>query len=118
VYSQKVLDHFNRPRHAGEIANPSVVLEAANPVCSDTLKLWVRIEGAIIAEARFKAQGCVPAIACGSWLAEWLTGKEIAQLRALSAEEIEADLDGLPAASHHAAVLAAECLRGLLAKIR
>ncbi len=118
MYSEKVLERFHHPRHVGEIENPAAVVESANPVCGDTLKLWVGIEDGRIAQAKFKAQGCVPAIACGSWLAEWLTGKTVRDLPNLSPEVIEAALDGLPAASRHATVLAAECARRLLEKIR
>jgi nitrogen fixation NifU-like protein len=117
MYSAKILDHFHHPRHVGEIERPTAVIEAANPICGDTLKLWVVQEGSRIAESQFKAQGCVPAIACGSWLAEWIRGKTTSELRPLSPEEIEEALDGLPPASRHAAVLAAECLRGLLEKL-
>ncbi len=117
MYSDKILDHFHHPRHVGEIEHPAAVIESVNPVCGDTLKLWVEIKDGRITQATFKAQGCVPAMACGSWLADWLTGKNVQELPALSAEAIEADLGGLPVASRHAATLAAECFRRLVEKI-
>ena len=40
MYSETLLDHFHRPRNAGEIANATVVVEASNPVCGDLMKLW------------------------------------------------------------------------------
>ena len=113
MYSAKVLDYFHNPRNVGEIAHATAVVEVANPVCGDTLKLWVVVENGAIAEAKFKAAGCVPAIACGSWLSEWLTGKPLAALPNLTPDEIEGALDGLPSASKHAAVLASDALRQL-----
>lgn len=114
TYSAQVLDHFHHPRNAGEIERPTAVAEVMNPVCGDTLKLWaIAREGRII-EARFKAAGCVPSMACGSWLAEWLPGKEISRLRDASAEMIEVSLGGLPPASKHASALAFDALRRLL----
>jgi len=117
MYSDKVLDHFHHPRNVGEIEDPTAVVETTNPVCGDFMKLWVTVHAGRIAEVRFKVAGCVPAVACGSWLTEWMSGKSPAELAALTADQIEAALDGLPSASHHAAVLAAHALTRLLAAI-
>lgn len=114
MYSAKLLDHFHNPRHAGEIENATAVIETSNPACGDLMKLWVVVREGRIAEAKFKVAGCVPAVACGSWLAEHLTGRALAELIPVSPSEIESALDGLPAASKHAAVLASEALSRLL----
>jgi nitrogen fixation NifU-like protein len=116
MYSKRVLDHFHDPRNVGEIENATAAVEASNPVCGDTVKLWVVIENGAITAARFKAAGCVAAIACGSWLTEWLAGKPLAALPNLSPDQIEAALDGLPPASKHAAVLACDAVRQLAAR--
>ena len=110
-YSPKLLDHFQHPRHAGELADASVVAEASNPVCGDVMKLWLIVEHEQITGASFKADGCVPAIACGSWLAERLSaGCSLEKARSIAPESISRGLDGLPSAARHAATLAAEVL--------
>jgi len=114
MYSAKLLDHFHHPRHAGEIENPTAIVEASNPVCGDLMKLWVVVRDGRIAEASFKVAGCVPAVACGSWLAENLAGRAVSELFPLSPAEIECALDGLPAASKHTTILAADALQKLL----
>jgi len=114
-----VVDHFAHPRHAGELASPSAVVELSNPVCGDVIKLWVREEQGRLTAASFKAEGCVPAVACGSWLAEWIaSGRSLEEARSLNPEDVEAGLGGLPAASRHAAQLAIEVLRQTLAAIK
>ena len=118
MYSVKLLDHFQNPRHAGEIRNATAVVEASNPACGDLMKLWVIVEDGRIVEAKFKVAGCVPAVACGSWLAEHVAGRLISGLSPLNPGEIETALDGLPAASKHAALLAADALRRLLDRIQ
>ena len=65
-----VLDHFQNPRNAGEIPNPDAAAEIENPACGDVLRLSLKMSDGRIAEARFKAKGCVPAMACGSALTE------------------------------------------------
>ncbi len=117
MYSQKILDHFHNPRHAGEIANATAVVELSNPACGDLMKLWVVVRDGRIAEAKFKVAGCVPAVACGSWLTEHLNGRLLADLKPLSPTDIDAALDRLPNASRHAAVLASDVLEAILLKI-
>ena len=118
MYSESILDHFHNPRNVGEIASATAVIEMTNPVCGDLMKLWVVVREGRIAEAKFKTEGCIPAVACGSWLTEMMTGKSCAELVAISPERIENALGGLPAASKHASRLAADALRKLLQEIK
>ncbi|HUI43117.1 MAG TPA: iron-sulfur cluster assembly scaffold protein [Terriglobia bacterium] len=114
-YSVRVLDHFRHPRHAGELAGATAVVETSNPACGDVIKIWLRIEAGSITDSTFKAAGCVPAIASGSWLVERIRGATLGEAASISAEDIATGLGGLPAASRHAAQLAADALRKALA---
>jgi nitrogen fixation protein NifU and related proteins len=117
MYSEKVLDHFHHPRNVGEIEHPTAVAETANPVCGDVLKLWIVAGQGRIERAAFKAQGCVPVVACGSLVAETIEGKSLEQLRALTPQDVEKALGGLPPASRHAAALAIDALKKVLAQL-
>ena len=68
MYSAQVLDHFQNPRNAGEIQNPDVRVQMENPACGDILELTAKITSGRIAEMRFRAKGCVSAMACASRL--------------------------------------------------
>jgi len=92
-------------------------VETSNPVCGDLMKLWAVVRDSRILHVKFKVAGCVPAIACGSWLTEALVGKPLDEVAALTPDQIASGLDGLPPASRHAAVLAADALTCLLAEI-
>ena len=118
MYSDSLLDHFHHPRNVGEIGDATAVAESTNPVCGDLMKLWVVARDGVIVEAKFKAAGCVPAVACGSWLTESIKGRPVEELAALAPDHLEAGLGGLPAASRHAAVLACDVLKQLLARLR
>lgn len=115
TYSAQVLDHFRHPRHAGELASATTAAESSNPVCGDIIKIWIQIEDGKIADAAFKAAGCVPVIAAGSWLIERVQGVTLAEAGSISARDVTAGLGGLPPASAHAAELAVEALRKVLA---
>jgi len=118
MYSEKVLDYFRHPRNMGEITDATTVIEATNPVCGDLLKLWVVVRDGGVADVKFKVEGCVPAVACASWLTETMMGKPLAQLRSLTAEQIEAGLGGLPSASRHASALAVTGLQRVLEEMQ
>ena len=117
MYSEKVLDHFHNPRNVGEIEEATAVVEMTNPVCGDLMKLWVVVGDGIVRDVKFKTQGCIPAVACGSWLTETMMGKPLAELAGITPEQIQSALDGLPSASRHAAVLAADALKRLVGMV-
>ena len=117
MYSEKVLDHFHHPRNVGEIPEATAVVEVSNPACGDVMKLWAAVRDARIVDVKFKVAGCVPAVACGSWLTEAIKDELVDGLSTLTVDQIEAGLGGLPAASKHAAVLAADARNRLLAEI-
>ncbi|HWC00069.1 MAG TPA: iron-sulfur cluster assembly scaffold protein [Bryobacteraceae bacterium] len=115
MYSARLLEHFQNPRNVGILGPPAITVEVSNPICGDILRLAVRFEGEIAAEARYQTRGCTASIAAGSALTEWITGKSRAELATLTAAGVEESVGGLPAESKHAAQL---CLEGLRAVLR
>jgi nitrogen fixation NifU-like protein len=93
-------------------------VQIENPACGDILKLTVRVADRRIAEIRFRAKGCVPAIACASLLTELVQGITIAQAGKLRREELVHAIGGLPDASSHASHLAIDALQSLLTQIK
>jgi len=118
MYSARVLDHFQHPRNAGEVTNPDASVQIENPACGDILKLSLRVTNGCIADIRFKAKGCVPAMACGSQVTEMVQGKTLEEARRLSREELVQAIGGLPETSVHASHLAMDALRAALAKVK
>jgi len=116
MYSTQLLDHFQNPRNAGEVAAPDAVAEIENPVCGDVLRLTLKVEAGRIAEIRFQAKGCVPAMACGSALTELARGKTLAEAASIHRDGLIAAVGGLPQASGHAAQLALDALAEALRK--
>jgi nitrogen fixation protein NifU and related proteins len=117
MYSPQVLDHFQNPRNAGEVANPDASVQLENPACGDVLKLTLRLHNGRIEEIRFLAQGCVPTIACASLLTELVQGRTIAEACRLRREELVRTLGGLPPASTHASHLAIDTFAALIQQL-
>jgi len=117
MFSETVLEHFRHPRNVGDLPSATASVEATNPVCGDILRLSVRVEGGRVAEARFKAQGCVAAIASGSLLTELLIGKSLPEARGITPRQISEALGGLPPATFHAAQLSCDAIAAILIKV-
>ncbi len=117
MFSPQLLDHFHNPRNGGELESADADAEVTNPVCGDVLQLTLRMKDGRIARACFKAQGCVPTVACGSALTELIGGKTVTEARSLNSLDVVAVLNGVPQASMHAVALALEALSGALSKL-
>lgn len=116
MYSPQLLDHFRNPRNAGDLPGANATVEMENPVCGDVIRLSVKVDERRISEIRFKAKGCVPAIACGSALTELVLGRTLEEAGRLTREELTRTVGGLPQASSHAAQLALDALATALSQ--
>jgi nitrogen fixation NifU-like protein len=115
MYSEKVLEHLENPRNAGEMADASARGEATNPVCGDLLNLYLRVKDGKITAASFQVKGCPPSIAAGSVLTELITGLSLEEAKRLAPQDITIALAGLPRNKEHCSVLAIDALRTAIA---
>ena len=117
MYSPQLLDHFENPRNAGDLPDADASVELENPVCGDVVRLSLRVEDGRIVAIRFKAKGCVPAIACTSAMTEMVMGKTFQEAHTVTRKELTDRIGSLPQASTHAAQLALDALASALAQI-
>ena len=117
MYSAQLLDHFQNPRNAGDLAAADAVAEISNPVCGDVIRVSLQVRDDRITEIRFKAKGCVPAMACASALTELARAKNVSEACNLKREDLIAAVGGVPPASSHAAQLALDALSAALNQI-
>ena len=114
MFSEKLLDHFQHPRNAGELSGATARVEVSNPVCGDILELAVIVETGVVSQARFLCCGCSASIACASLLTEELHFRTTAEAKTITAESLSVALGGLPPATFHGAQLAADALQALI----
>ena len=63
--NKKLLEHFEHPKNIGKI-NGGYYGKAVNPVCGDTIEMWIKIKDEKIKDAKFKTFGCFATIAAAS----------------------------------------------------
>jgi nitrogen fixation NifU-like protein len=113
-YTEKVMDHFMNPRNVGEIENADGVGEVGNPACGDMMRLYVKVEGGRVLDAKFRTFGCGAAIASSSMLTEMIKGKTIGEVRAITNQQVSEALGGLPEVKIHCSVMAEEAVKAAL----
>jgi len=114
VYTEQVLDHFAHPRNVGQIPDPDGEGVIGDPACGDFMKLSIRVDGNVIADAKFLCQGCPAAVASGSVATELAIGRDLDQAMETTDGEIEEALGGLPDFKRHCSNLGAGALHAAI----
>ncbi len=114
-YSEKVMDHFTNPRNVGEIENADGVGTVGNAKCGDIMKMYLKIDGDVIVDCKFKTFGCGAAIATSSMATELIKGHTIEEALKLTNSAVVEALEGLPPVKVHCSVLAEEAVKTAIA---
>ena len=121
AYSDKVLEHFEKPRNIGSLdsgdSSVGTGLVGA-PECGDVMKLQIKVdENEKIIDAKFKTFGCGSAIASSSLATEWIKGKSVSEANTIRNVDIVEELS-LPPVKIHCSVLAEDAIKGAIADYR
>lgn len=83
LYQELILEHNRRPRNYRVMEGANRVVESHNPLCGDTLTLWLKLEGDRVADASFQGSGCAISRASASLMTDAVKGKNRAEAEEL-----------------------------------
>ncbi|MBC7169731.1 SUF system NifU family Fe-S cluster assembly protein [Candidatus Bipolaricaulota bacterium] len=114
-YEEIILDHWRHPRNKGRLPDATGSAVEANPLCGDVVRIEVKVEGEVLAAARFTGEGCAISLASASILTELVEGKPVAEVEKLTDEDLLAALGGVVKTRLSCALLPLRALRKALA---
>jgi nitrogen fixation NifU-like protein len=83
LYQDAILQRARAPRHARRLEVFDATASGDNPMCGDRVRVWLRRDGARIADLGFEARGCQISIASADLMSEAASGCTPAEARAL-----------------------------------
>jgi len=117
AYSEKVIEHYEKPRNIGSMDSASVSVGTGlvgAPECGDVMKLQIMVKDNKIVDAKFKTFGCGSAIASSSLATEWIKGRTIEEAKTIRNTDIVKELS-LPPVKIHCSVLAEDAIKAAIA---
>ncbi len=83
LYQEVILDHNKNPRNFGKPEHYNHHAKGHNPLCGDSLEVFIEIDGDVIQDIKFDGNGCAISKASASVMTTVLKGKTIEEAEEL-----------------------------------
>lgn len=80
LYQEVILDHSKNPQNFGILNQYTCTAEGNNPLCGDSLTVYVNIENNVISDVSYRARGCAISVASASIMSNIIKGKTIEEV--------------------------------------
>ncbi len=118
MYSKKVVEYFENPINFGVIENAEGIGIIENEICSDIIRIYIRInKDDTIEDAKFDAKGCPPVIASCCEVTRIIKGMKVEDAKNVDAKLIIENLGGLSKEKEHCAELVIKTLNKALENV-
>lgn len=89
LYREMIIDRYKNPRFRGHLDPHDIVFEDDNPTCGDHIHIEVQVdEEGRVKDARFDGHGCTISQASADLLMEYIQGKTLDEIKALTKDDI------------------------------
>ncbi len=94
IYHEMIIDYSRNPINFGTIVKPDIFMHDSNPLCGDSIDLYMNVDDDVhsISEIKFNGKGCAICIACTSVLTEITKGKKIDDVIKINKTDILSEL--------------------------
>lgn len=114
MFNEIIVANFSHPTFAAELDDANHAIELGNPVCGDRIRVELKLDGDLIAKARYQAWGCATSVATGNLFCALLNGRRLPEVVSTAPEQIEQMLGEIEPSQHHCL----EMLKSLFAKLK
>jgi nitrogen fixation protein NifU and related proteins len=83
LYQNVILEHNRSPRNYRAMADADRKADGHNPLCGDTVTVWIRMDGDVIGDVSFQGNGCAISKASASLMTGAVKGKSRQEAEAL-----------------------------------
>ena len=80
LYQEVILDHSKNPQNFGILDQYTCTAEGNNPLCGDSLTVYVNVENNVISDVSYRARGCAISVASASIMSNIIKGKTIEEV--------------------------------------
>ena len=80
LYQEIILDHSKNPQNFGILDKYTCTAEGNNPLCGDSLTVYINVENNIISDVSYRARGCAISVASASIMSNIIKGKTIEEV--------------------------------------
>ncbi|MCH7472616.1 SUF system NifU family Fe-S cluster assembly protein [bacterium] len=86
MYRDVILDHYKKPRNAGELPGANREAKCKNPSCGDRITLALDLRAEQLAGVSFVGTGCAISQASASMMTQAIKGKSTVEVQAIKDE--------------------------------
>ena len=83
LYQDVIVEHSKRPRNFHSLAAPARCAHGYNPLCGDTINVYVKVDDDKVVDASFEGSGCAISTASASVMTDAVKGKSTGEAEAL-----------------------------------
>ena len=75
LYREQVLRHSREPLNFGRIDNADIEVAGSNPLCGDSLRIYIALSDDRVEQVAFEGSGCAISVASASMMSDMLRGR-------------------------------------------
>ena len=83
LYQEVIIDHSKSPRNFGTLDKYTCMAEGNNPLCGDSLTVYVDVKDDVVSDVSYRARGCAISVASASIMSSIIKGKTIEEVNTL-----------------------------------
>ena len=92
IYTEMIIEYSRNPSNFGKLENPQISRHDSNPLCGDSIDLYLNIDDKKITDVKFDGKGCAICMACSSVLTEMIKGKSLDDVKKFEKDELLSEL--------------------------